>query len=149
MRHLLQDEQLYYMCVLILILILGSLNETIVSTVLAFMLLAAIIAVEPTVGSIFQSAFTIPTIAMESNMACKMFRDMVTRSLDIDRNRSLGLTEACANAMSSFELATLQLDTRLTNEPLDCDDFYVRFQFFPCVHFIELMIGFWQSPDSY
>ncbi|KZP15548.1 hypothetical protein FIBSPDRAFT_1048057 [Athelia psychrophila] len=110
MRHILRDGQLYYI------------------TVIAFMLLAAIMAVLPQASPVYQAAFTIPPFAMESNMVCKMFRAMIIRSLDIDPNGALSLAEACTNAMSSFEHATtLELDTRVMNvdlEQIDYEDLY-------------------------
>ncbi|KZP05400.1 hypothetical protein FIBSPDRAFT_1054098 [Athelia psychrophila] len=87
MRHLLQDGMLYYF------------------TVLAFMLLAAIIAVDPQVSPILQAAFTIPTFVMENNMACNMFRAMIIRSLDVDQDTSLPPTSRTRDT-TDFELDT-------------------------------------------
>ncbi|KZP10683.1 hypothetical protein FIBSPDRAFT_1051179 [Athelia psychrophila] len=90
MRLFLQDGQFYYF------------------TVIASMLLAAILAVEPTVSPIYQAVFTIPAIAIESNMVCRMFRAMIIRSLDVDLNGPLAPAE-----VSGFELDTaLELDIR-------------------------------------
>ncbi|KZP13031.1 hypothetical protein FIBSPDRAFT_960963 [Athelia psychrophila] len=114
MRHVLQDGQLYYVYVPVLISVLGNLNETIISTVCAFMLLAAIMAVLPHASPVYQAAFTIPPFAMESNMVCKMFRAMIIRSLEFDPRGCLSLSEACTNAMTSFEQeTTLELNTRV------------------------------------
>ncbi|KZP10665.1 hypothetical protein FIBSPDRAFT_1051167 [Athelia psychrophila] len=82
-RHLLQDGQLYYF------------------TVLASMLLAAIVAVKPNISPIFQAASTIPAIAMESTMVCQMLRAMIIRSMEADLNGWLAPAE-----VSDFELDT-------------------------------------------
>lgn len=106
MRHLLQDGLLYYLYVPILVSVLHNLNESIISTVLAFMLLAAIIAVDPQVSPILQAAFTIPTFVMENNMACNMFRAMIVRSLDVDQDASLPPAESRTRNTTDFELDT-------------------------------------------
>ncbi|KZP04066.1 hypothetical protein FIBSPDRAFT_1054923 [Athelia psychrophila] len=112
MRHVLQDGQLYYV------------------TVCAFMLLAAIMAVLPHASPVYQAAFTIPPFAMESNMVCKMFRAMIIRSLEFDPRGCLSLSEACTNAMTSFEQeTTLELNTRVMvvdSEDVGYEDLYSR-----------------------
>ncbi|KZP10696.1 hypothetical protein FIBSPDRAFT_201061 [Athelia psychrophila] len=114
MRHVLQDGQLYYV------------------TVMAFMLLAAIVAVLPHASPIYQAAFMIPPFAMESNMVCKMFRAMIIRSLEFDPDGCLSLSEACTNAMTSFEReASLELNTRVMAvdpEEVGYEDLYSRDQ---------------------
>lgn len=102
-----------------------SLNEITISTVLAFMLLAAVMAVSTHVSPVYQAAFAIPTIAIESNMACTIFRDMVMRSPDVDQNGSLPLTEACTTAVSGFELDTVL-------EPLSMNTEQSRFGIADC-----------------
>ncbi|KZP10687.1 hypothetical protein FIBSPDRAFT_937909 [Athelia psychrophila] len=94
MRLFLQDGQIYYF------------------TVFASMLLSAVMAVSSQVSPVYQSAFTVPTIVIESNMVCKMFRSMIMRSLD--PNGSLAPAE-----MSGFELDTsLELNIRATDGEL-------------------------------
>lgn len=92
-----------------------NLNEAIISTVLASMLLSAIVAVTPNVSPIYQAAFTIPAIVMESTMVCKMLRVMCIRSLDADLNASLPQAE-----WAGFELDTsFELYTRTTDDERD------------------------------
>ncbi|KZP05396.1 hypothetical protein FIBSPDRAFT_967317 [Athelia psychrophila] len=81
MRLFLQDGHVYYF------------------TVISFMLFSAIMAVSPHVSPVYQSAFTVPTTVIETNMVCKMFRSMIMHSLD--PNGSLAPAE-----MSGFELDT-------------------------------------------
>ncbi|KZP05395.1 hypothetical protein FIBSPDRAFT_1054096 [Athelia psychrophila] len=96
MRLFLQDGQLYYF------------------SVLTSMLLAAILAVEPNVSSIYQLAFMIPAIAIESNMVCRMFRVMIIRSLDVDLKGSLAPAEVSGHELDlSFELGTRTMHVEL------------------------------------
>ncbi|KZP10690.1 hypothetical protein FIBSPDRAFT_962886 [Athelia psychrophila] len=99
MRLFLQDGHVYYLYVAVLVSVLGYLDERIISTVISFMLFSAIMAVSPHVSPVYQSAFTVPTTVIETNMVCKMFRSMIMHSLD--PNGSLAPAE-----MSGFELDT-------------------------------------------
>ncbi|KZP05394.1 hypothetical protein FIBSPDRAFT_872378, partial [Athelia psychrophila] len=96
-RHLLQDGQLYYF------------------TVLAFMLLAAILAVKPNVSPIFQAASTIPAIVMESTMVCQMLRTTIIRSMDADLNGWLAPAE-----IADFELDTSLDGRRMSSSIRPC-----------------------------
>lgn len=153
MRHLLQDGQTFCMYVPVLIPALGRFNEAIISTALAFILLTTTITISPQVGPIYQAAFAIPQIAIESNMVCKMLRAMIIHSLDVDQRGSLALAEGYASATKAFDLNTiLELDARMMNaehEPFGYEGVYVRFRFVPCLHFSRLMMIFWQSRASH
>lgn len=79
------------------------------------MLVAAILAVDQNVSPIYQVAFVVPSIAIESSMVCKMIRAMIIRSLDVDLHGSLAPTE-----VSDFPFdATFELNTRATDGELE------------------------------
>ncbi|KZP10686.1 hypothetical protein FIBSPDRAFT_962882 [Athelia psychrophila] len=99
MRHLLQDGQLYYFVTLI------------------FMLLAAVMAGDIRVGPILQVIFTVPSGVVETILTCKVFRDMILRSLDT------GLTSGAKTSTYTGTYGTstgerdqsLEMQTRMTH----------------------------------
>ncbi|KZP07485.1 hypothetical protein FIBSPDRAFT_803978 [Athelia psychrophila] len=92
MRHLLNDGHVYYF------------------TTIFFTLLAAIITIIPQIGPTFRGSFTIPAFAIETNMTCKVFREMILRSGDVDHNVFLTPVET-HTTVTSFELTALELQT--------------------------------------
>ncbi|KZP12863.1 hypothetical protein FIBSPDRAFT_1049789 [Athelia psychrophila] len=99
MRHLLQDGQKYY------------------GITTLFTLLAAVLAVSP-VNPVYQTMFPAPAFAVETVMACQVFRAMILRSLRPVQNvdSSVASAEAHTTGMSIFELDTsLELRIRTTN----------------------------------
>ncbi|KZP10708.1 hypothetical protein FIBSPDRAFT_962904 [Athelia psychrophila] len=81
MRQLLHDGQLYY------------------CTTVIVTLFAAIVAVSPPHSPLSPTAFTIPAIAVETNMACKVFRAMILRTVDIEQNESTAEAECTLTAV--------------------------------------------------
>ncbi|KZP12531.1 hypothetical protein FIBSPDRAFT_984897, partial [Athelia psychrophila] len=95
MRHLLQDGMSYYF------------------TTIFFSLLAAIITIPAQVDPIYQAVFTIPATAIETIMACKVFRAMILRSVVVDHHVFPAPADlTCISATSVFELTVLQHQTQ-------------------------------------
>ncbi|KZP25765.1 hypothetical protein FIBSPDRAFT_366654 [Athelia psychrophila] len=92
MHLLLLDGQLYY------------------CTTLTFLLVAAIVAGLP-VGAIYQAIYAVPAISMETIMTCKVFRAMILRSLDAEKNMPMALAEPL-NATLVYECDTAFMELR-------------------------------------
>lgn len=81
-------------------------DEVVLSTTLVAVFSAAVIVVSP-VSPIFQAIFTVPATVTESIMTCKVFRDMILRSLSTDQNLPLTIMEL--DAGENHTLIELQL----------------------------------------
>lgn len=83
------------------------------STTIFFSLLAAIITIPAQVDPIYQAVFTIPATAIETIMACKVFRAMILRSVVVDHHVFPAPADlTCISATSVFELTVLQHQTQ-------------------------------------
>lgn len=111
MRHLLQEGQLYYVFVSLLIIAMYDLNAKTLSTTVVFALAAAILSVAMAPFSPdFQMVWGVPALAIETNMTCRVFRAMIMRSIDRDQDCPAAPVEAW-----TLELQTLELQAPTTD----------------------------------
>lgn len=88
-------------------------NDKLFSTVLIFMLFAAVSSTSPKINPIFQLVSAIPAAVMESNMACKVFRAMILRSLDVDQAEPHSTLSRGIELDTSLELRARTIDIEL------------------------------------
>lgn len=121
MRHILQDGQIYYLCVAILVTPFCGFGLNFPSITVFFTLLAAIIAVLP-VSPIYQASFPLPGVVMEMIMTCKVFRAMILRPLHSVQNVNVSAApvEASTTAMTTFEFDTV-LEHRIRTMNIEYD----------------------------
>lgn len=71
-------------------------------------------ALMASVSPVFQLVWTIPPVAIETNMTCKVFRAMALRSTHGKRDDSMSV-EAWTTELSIRELEALELQTQMTD----------------------------------